>query len=176
MEYVDGGDLSAHLCIQGKFSEHTVRCILAQLLVALSELSDLSITHGDIKLENVLYSRTENIIKLSDFGLAFDGRESNGIYKSTTLGTPEYMPPEQINDRTKGSFTDIWAVGICAFEMLTGLPPFYDDFPENIFSMILNHQAIDWDGIVASDSIKSLIDDMLDPNPMTRITLLGVTS
>ncbi|TEB14655.1 protein serine/threonine kinase, partial [Perkinsus sp. BL_2016] len=116
MEYVEGGDLSSNLEISGRFSEETVRSILAQLLLALKELKKHRIVHGDIKLENILYSFEDGRIKLADFGLAFV--ENNP--RKTAHGTPEYMAPEQILESKVGFESDMWATGICTYEMLLG--------------------------------------------------------
>ena len=172
MEYVNCGDLSSHLTISGTFSDLVVRAVLVQLFLALKELKDLSIVHGDIKLENILYSSEseEGHIKLADFGLAF--YYNNGInYFKSALGTPEYMAPEQILNGQKGFSSDMWAVGICAYEMLTGMPPFYDESAEIILTKITQHKMLQWDDLNISDITKNFINRLLDSNCQTRITL-----
>lgn len=169
MEFMPEGDLSSHLEILGHFDEETVRIILAQLLLALKELREKEIVHGDIKLENVLYSVKEGVVKLADFGLAFDINAPN---KSSVLGTPEYMAPEIILESKKGFESDIWAIGICAYEMLFGVPPFYDESPEKIFEKIFeSEKSITLQLTDISDSAKDLIGKLLFFDYRNRISM-----
>lgn len=167
MEYMPNGDLSSNLEIVGRFPETTVKNILVQLFLALKELKKNNIIHGDIKLENLLYSAKEGIVKLADFGLAFDVNTP----KMSSLGTPEYMAPELILESRKGSESDIWAVGICAYEMLYGIPPFYDETAERILSKIVSKEVIDFEDVNISESAKDLIIKLLNFDYKNRITL-----
>jgi len=168
MEYMPNGDLSSNLEIAGRFSEDTVRNILAQLFLALNELKKNCIIHGDIKLENVLYSVKGGLIKLADFGLAFD---INTPMMSVS-GTPEYMAPELILESRKSLESDIWAVGICAYEMIFGIPPFYDESAEKILSKIVKKdEKIDFETVNISKSAKDLIIKLLTFDYNDRISL-----
>ena len=140
--------------------------------MALQELENKGIIHGDIKLENILYSREKEIVKLADFGLAVDAK--NLLVLASSLGTPEYMAPEQILNGRKGFESDIWAVGVCMYEMLLGIPPYYDENPEKIFSKIINSNRIDFDSAVISNDAKELIIKLLDGNYKDRISLRDV--
>ena len=163
------GDLSSNLEIAGRFSEDTVRNILAQLFLALNELKKNCIIHGDIKLENVLYSAAGGLIKLADFGLAFD---MNTPKMSSVSGTPEYMAPELILESRKSLESDIWAVGICAYEMIFGIPPFYDESAEKILSKIVKKdEQIDFEIVNISKSAKDLIIKLLTFDYNDRISL-----
>ncbi|TPX39165.1 hypothetical protein SeMB42_g06430 [Synchytrium endobioticum] len=83
------------------------------------------------------------------------------------LGTPDYLAPELLLGLGHGSAVDWWALGICIFEWLVGIPPFSDASPEGIFRNILNHD-IEWpeDGISAD--AKSLVMALLNPDPHGR--------
>lgn len=169
MEYIDGGDLSAHLEVEECFPEEQVKAILMQCTIALKDLHSRNIIHGDIKLENILYSRENSQIKLADFGLAF--YENNST--NTGLGTPEYMAPEQILNSIKGTQSDIWALGICAYEMLTGMPPYYGESPESILEKTASGQKIMWElkhQNISSD-LKDLVERLLDFNYKSRATI-----
>jgi serine/threonine protein kinase len=170
MEFMPNGDLSSNLEISARFPESIVRNILIQLLLALKELKKNNIIHGDIKLENVLYSAKDGIVKLADFGLSFEINTPN----MSALGTPEYMAPELIMESRKGFESDIWAVGICAYEMLYGIPPFYDETAEKILSKIVNREGeIYFEASNISKSSKDLISKLLNFDYNSRITLEG---
>lgn len=165
---MESGDLSSHLEISTIFNEDTVRSVLVQIFLALKELQRNSIVHGDIKLENILYSYEKKLVKLADFGLAFEG-EDNPF--KPAHGTPEYMAPEQVLNSQKSFKSDMWAVGICAYEMLFGIPPYFDDNATNILYKIVNEKNINWQGADISNEAKDLISRLLDPNPNSRLSL-----
>ena len=74
--------------------------------------------------------------------------------------------------RKKGYESDMWAVGICTYEMLFGIPPYYDETPEKkIFQKITGSFEIDWMGEPASDIVKDLIMKLLDHNFQSRLSL-----
>jgi len=83
------------------------------------------IVHRDLKPENVILT-PDGTVKLLDFGIALDdaSRRITWFGLSATLGTPDYMAPEQINGRRGDVRTDVYALGSMLFEMLTGEPPF----------------------------------------------------
>lgn len=170
MEYMESGDISAHLELSGHFCETLIRNIIAHVLLALQELENKGIIHGDIKLENFLYSHENEIIKLGDFGLAIDAKDLS--LSSSSLGTPEYMAPEQIFDGRKGPESDMWAVGVCTFEMLFGIPPYYDESPEKIFSKIINSNEIDWSTLfTVSNQAQDFVTKLLNRSYQNRISL-----
>lgn len=134
MEYICGGDLSTWREGRSVVSEGAIKIILVQLILGLKELTKHSICHGDLKLENVLISAEGNL-KLADFGLS---HLSNSLLPpvKASKGTPDYMAPEQLTSNEKTLKSDIWSLGICAWELLTGLPPFYDANPQRILESI----------------------------------------
>ena len=90
-----------------------------------------NIMHRDLKPENVLCEEAsdqdpnEIIIKLTDFGFAVK-YDPNGQKESLSLGSPLYMAPELCKEIEYDNKVDVWAVGVIAFILLTGTPPFYD--------------------------------------------------
>lgn len=167
MEYIPNGDLSAYLEIISCFSEDAVRAVIAQLLLALKELKTRKIVHGDIKLENLLYSADSGLIKLADFGLSFDLGSPN----KSSLGTPEYMAPEQIVKSKKGFESDMWAVGVCAYEMLCGTPPFYSESANETLQKVSKYERLQWNAQEISSTAKDLIERLLCSDPITRLSL-----
>lgn len=120
MEYVEGGSLR-NLIRQG-MSEEEIRRIIGQTCLALSFAHNYSIVHRDIKPENILLTKVGDV-KVADFGIA---KELSGITvtHSGPVGTPEYMSPEQAQGETVVPASDIYSVGIVAYELVTGQVPF----------------------------------------------------
>ncbi len=132
MELLEGSDLEKELARRTRFAPAEVVWIFRQLASALDKAHALGITHRDLKPENVFLHRRESgesIVKILDFGiskLAGEGVNdiaSAGLTKSgAMMGTPLYMSPEQARGITAlvGPPTDIWALGLIAYRLLTG--------------------------------------------------------
>jgi eukaryotic-like serine/threonine-protein kinase len=106
---------------------------LAQLLGALESLHSLGVVHRDVKSANLLV-RTDDIAKLTDFGIARLPEELAKQSGGMAPGTGAYMPPEQVMAQTLDPRADLYAAAIVMFEMLTGTTPF--DSPERNEMMI----------------------------------------
>ena len=123
MEYVSGGSLRP---LVGELRLPQVFGVLEGVLNGLSHAEERSIAHRDLKPENVLVTGRGGV-KIADFGIAraynaaLTGRLTN---TSVAIGTPAYMAPEQALSEPLGPYTDIYAVGVMAYEMLAGQPPF----------------------------------------------------
>ncbi len=126
MERVSGTVLDRAIKRAGRLSYGSTRDILCQLASALGAAHQKGIVHRDVKPSNVALS-FEGQVKLMDFGLAFSpdiASTEEGQEEVVGVGTPCYMAPEQIQgDRVDGR-SDIYSLGILAYEMLTGEPPF----------------------------------------------------
>jgi len=125
MEFVEGRTLAALLAQGGGgMAVPEAFRILGQVMRALSKVHSLGIVHRDIKSSNVMINSEGQAI-LMDFGLA---KEPQGDSSLTTagviLGTPDYMSPEQANGDPVDTRSDIYSLGILAFQMLTGRLPF----------------------------------------------------
>jgi serine/threonine protein kinase len=120
MEFVDGGSLRERL--RRSISEADVRMIGGQTCLALALAHQHSIVHRDIKPENILLTRA-GVVKVADFGIA---KELSGITVTHRgpVGTPEYMSPEQARGEVVLPASDIYAVGVVLYELLTGRVPF----------------------------------------------------
>ncbi len=131
MEYIDGCTLSALIEKEGKLSPERFYQILLQIEKVLSLAHNNGIIHRDLKPSNIMLSGVSANVKLADFGIAkalikdipFD------VPRKTTLGalmgSPVYMSPEQLSDLPIDHRVDLWALGIIAYEALTGTDPFY---------------------------------------------------
>jgi serine/threonine protein kinase len=128
MELLEGHDLGAHLTASGRMAPGEVAIIITQLAKALARAHRVHVVHRDLKPENVFLCDVEGgeaFVKLLDFGTAKDeGRAPFTTTAGQLLGTPYYMSPEQILGEEVDTRADIWALGVLAFEALTGVRPF----------------------------------------------------
>jgi len=125
MELIEGTSLRALLDREKRLPVAQALDIGRQIAAALVYLHANGIVHRDLKPENVIVM-LDGTVKLLDFGIALDdaARRITWFGLSATLGTPDYMAPEQINGRRGDVRTDVYALGSMLFEMLTGEPPF----------------------------------------------------
>lgn len=126
MEYVSGGSLRPHV---GHMPLTQVAGVLEGMLSALDHAEQHHIVHRDLKPENVMVT-SDGRVKLTDFGIAkATGQAYSGSFMTaagTTVGTPNYMAPEQAMGQKVGPWTDLYSVGVMAFEMFVGQVPFHD--------------------------------------------------
>jgi serine/threonine protein kinase len=154
MEYVDGGSLRSH--VEAHRSLAQVGGALDGLLAGLAHAERHGIVHRDLKPENVLVTQ-DGSVKITDFGIA---KASDGVLTAaaltatgTTLGTPAYMAPEQALGEPVTARTDLYAVGIIAYELLIGRAPFADtEAPMGVLMRQVN------DTIPPVDSVRPDID------------------
>ena len=130
MELVDGPSLAQHLTTKGTLDVADSVRIAMQVLGALAAAHAVGIVHRDVKPANILLANNGDA-KLADFGIAkrLDELEDSVTRTGTTIGTPRYLTPEQANGAPLSPATDVYAVGIALFEMLTGRTPFAGNSP-----------------------------------------------
>lgn len=139
MERLRGETLYARLDMYGRLAPEEGIPFLLQLCDALSACHEAGLVHRDLKPENVMIARMggRDIVKLLDYGIAkiVDGSSITNTKTGHLLGTPPYMSPELISNERHlvGPATDLYAVGIILFEVLTGLQPFTGDSHIDIF-------------------------------------------
>ncbi|KAI9193316.1 kinase-like domain-containing protein [Polychytrium aggregatum] len=138
LAFVNGGELFHHLQNEGRFAEERAKFYTAELLTALECLHNYDIIYRDLKPENILLDYTGHIA-LCDFGLCKlnmkDGNKTN-----TFCGTPEYLAPELLINKGYTKVVDWWTLGILLYEMLVGLPPFYDENVNEMYRKILSDE------------------------------------
>ena len=130
MELLPGETLSSYLEKHGPMTTEQALPIVRQLVSALAAAHHLGIVHRDFKPGNVMLEETPHgmVAKVTDFGLATNPEADKTISRSITqvLGTPEYMAPEQLRGQCSNR-TDIFALGLTVFQMLTGALPISAD-------------------------------------------------
>ncbi len=175
-EYVPGLNLQQYLRRVGPLSVRQTLVILQQICSALEKASHFGIVHRDVKPENILLSK-EGLVKITDFGLAylegFYGSRSMSLTQTgLTLGTPLYMSPEQAEGKPLDFRSDIYSLGVTAYQMLVGHPPYNGT---TLLSVILQHinepvASIRLIRPNVPEVLSSAVEKMMAKQPMDRFT------
>ena len=164
MELCTGGELFQKVLDSGKpFSEAEAATTFWKLLKALHHCHADNIVHRDIKPENIMYS-AHGEAKLIDFGFAIKVRKARD--EMDIAGTPYYIAPEVLTGKY-GKQCDIWSLGVCIYQLLTGDMPFDGNSQAEVFGKI---RAGDFEmPRRLSHDCKDLISQMLKVDPAMRI-------
>uniref|UniRef100_A0A672N0Z2 Calcium/calmodulin dependent protein kinase I n=1 Tax=Sinocyclocheilus grahami TaxID=75366 RepID=A0A672N0Z2_SINGR len=172
MQLVSGGELFDRIVEKGFYTEKDASKLIQQILDAVKYLHDMGIVHRDLKPENLLYYSMDedSKIMISDFGLS--KIEGSGSVMSTACGTPGYVAPEVLAQKPYSKAVDCWSIGVIAYILLCGYPPFYDENDAKLFEQILKAEyefdSPYWDDI--SDSAKDFIVHLMEKDPSQRYT------
>ena len=139
MELIEGGTLRELLRERGPMPPHAVAAVLRPVLGGLAVAHRAGLVHRDIKPENVLIA-DDGEVKLVDFGLVRAVAEAGITSTSVILGTAAYLSPEQVLGSETGPRSDVYSIGIMAFELLTGTTPFAGDS-----ALVVANQRLDRD-------------------------------
>ncbi len=137
MEYLVGTSLSSELA-KGPTALSRAVDILEQMCAALARAHDLGVVHRDLKSDNILLSTRggrKDFVKILDFGLAHLAMDPRLAPKGAVFGTPEYMSPEQARGEEAGPPSDLYALGVLFYEMLTGQLPFRSNDRDTLLEM-----------------------------------------
>lgn len=176
VSYCNKGDLENYMRKHkiSSLGENQALAILAQLRAGFKELRKYKVMHRDLKLSNI-FLHNERVI-IGDFGLAKTGKEMTG----TQLGTPLMMAPELIaGDKGYDSKTDIWALGVLFYQLLTGTVPFFGLSLGEVYADIKEKSG---DRLALPEGIKigrptlELLRKMLQMDPKRRISWEGMFS
>ncbi|KAK9697023.1 hypothetical protein RND81_08G010000 [Saponaria officinalis] len=173
LEFITGGELFNKVASKGRLKEDEARKYFQQLINAVDYCHSRGVFHRDLKPENLLLD-AKGILKVSDFGLSALHKQvrEDGLLH-TTCGTPNYVAPEVINNKGyDGAKADLWSCGVILFVLMAGYLPFEDSNLMSLYKKILkaSFTCPPW----LSTSAKTLIQQILNPNPSTRITIAEV--
>ncbi|MBI1848968.1 MAG: protein kinase, partial [Planctomycetes bacterium] len=135
MQRVEGETLAERLR-QGSMPIDEAIAIGATIADALAEVHAIGIVHRDLKPSNVML--TAHGPKILDFGLASVRGAVTLTTAGTAMGTPLWMSPEQMRGRPADNRSDLWALGVMLYQMLTGKPPFAGESLEALFQQVLH--------------------------------------
>ncbi|GAV67386.1 Pkinase domain-containing protein/NAF domain-containing protein [Cephalotus follicularis] len=170
IEFIDGGELFDKIAKHGRLKEDEARSYFHQLINAVDYCHSRGVYHRDLKPENLLLD-SYGVLKISDFGLSALSQQVRGDgLLHTACGTPNYVAPEVLNDKGyDGTASDIWSCGVILFVLMAGYLPFDEPNLMQLYKRIgkadFSHPS--W----FSSGAKKLISRILDPNPLTRITI-----
>ncbi len=162
MEFVSGRSLSEAIEKEGAMATDRVIGILRQMCGALEEAHGQGIVHRDLKPENVILTHRagdDNFVKVLDFGIAARTesadaqREKKLTQQGMVLGTPPYMSPEQFTGKSLDARSDVYSLGVMAYEMLTGRLPFEADTPWQWATQHMTAQPTPFEVAAPSQSI-----------------------
>ncbi|MBX3215853.1 MAG: serine/threonine protein kinase, partial [Labilithrix sp.] len=149
MEYLEGRDLDAELQARGPLPPHVAVDYILQASEALAEAHSLAMVHRDVKLKNLFLTATVDgrpLVKVLDFGLAKTLGPHGDVSLTATnsvFGSPQYMSPEQMRSaKDADARSDIWSIGVCLYELLTGRVPFDAQGIAEICAMVLKDPVV----------------------------------
>ena len=165
MELVPGTPLST-LIDAGPMSQEQVRLILGQCALALASAHEAGVVHRDVKPANILVT-PEGQAKLTDFGIARAADGSGHTRTGEVMGTPQYLAPEQAMGRPVTGASDLYALGVVGFEMLTGKRPFDEQSAVATALAHINNAPPPLPDAV-TDPVRSAIESCLAKEPDDR--------
>jgi eukaryotic-like serine/threonine-protein kinase len=171
MEFVDGESLSAIIKREGRLQVGDALKILHQSAQGLSVAHERGVIHRDIKPGNLMLNQRGQI-KIADFGIALANHDFNSKLTGTGefVGTPGYLSPEVCLGKAVDQRSDIFALGIVLFEMLTGRTPFSDESPLKLMLDVVQSQIPDVRELNADvdTDIAAILSRMLEKEPSAR--------
>jgi serum/glucocorticoid-regulated kinase 2 len=188
LAFVNGGELFHHLQREQRFDVNRARFYTAELLCALECLHGFNVVYRDLKPENILLDYSGHIA-LCDFGLCKmdmkdEDRTNSELHIPKALrlaltsliafcGTPEYLAPELLLGQGYDKSVDWWTLGVLLYEMLTGLPPYYDENTNEMYRKILSEPLHFPGPEIVPGPAKDLLIGLLDRRPEHRLGAKG---
>ena len=169
MEYVHGISLRRDMARQGVYPLKETLRIVGEILDGLASAHRAGVIHRDIKPENILINDRGHV-EITDFGLARAAAQATLSSTGMLMGTAAYLAPETIENNDASPQSDLYAVGIIAYEMLTGTVPFASDNPVTI---VFKHVHEDVPSLARvcpgiDPSVAALISGLTDRSPEHR--------
>jgi len=187
MEFVAGRTLKDTILQDGPMSAEDAFRIMFGLCSAVAAVHASGIVHRDLKPQNVIIT-PQGEVMLLDFGLAKTPESTGLTATGAILGTPDYMSPEQVEDKRADERSDVYSLGIIAYEIMVGRPPHPGDTPIAIALQHVRSHVPDVRKAVGDtpDEFAQIIREMTAPQPsnrphsaqtvLMRLDLLGETT
>jgi serine/threonine protein kinase/predicted Zn-dependent protease len=137
MEYVEGEDLKSVIKSKVKLAEKEAIAVAEQVCEGLAEAHELGVVHRDLKPQNIMIDE-KGRARIMDFGIARSVEAPGVTQTGMIIGTPDYISPEQAEGKEADHRSDIYAMGVILFEMVTGSVPFQGD---TALSVALKHKS-----------------------------------
>src|ERR1700728_1320157 len=137
MEFIDGESLEQLIRRRGAIPAHEAVPLFKQALRGVAAAHRAGIIHRDLKSSNLMITR-DGVVKVMDFGIAKRQGVTGGTKASTSIGSPLYMAPEQILGNPVDCRTDVYALGVTLYQLLSGRPPF-DPRGKTEYSVLTAH-------------------------------------
>ncbi len=163
-DFFNGGELY-HYLSRGRFTEERARFYAAEIAMGIAHLHENGIIYRDLKPENLLLDDSGHI-RITDFGLSKENVADDDTVKSI-CGTPEYLAPEVLRKIPYTKGVDWWSLGTLIFEMIAGLPPFYDKNRQRMYRKILEQELVKPPHM--SDAAFDIVSKLLDRDPEKRL-------
>uniref|UniRef100_A0A7N0TXX0 non-specific serine/threonine protein kinase n=1 Tax=Kalanchoe fedtschenkoi TaxID=63787 RepID=A0A7N0TXX0_KALFE len=171
MELCEGGELFDRIVARGHYTERAAANVARTVMEVVKMCHDNGVIHRDLKPENFLFAnkKEHSPLKAIDFGLSVFF--TPGECFSEIVGSPYYMAPEVLR-RNYGPEVDVWSAGVILYILLCGVPPFWAESEQGVALSILrgviDFKREPWPQI--SESAKSLVRQMLQPDPNKRLS------
>jgi len=169
MEYVRGHHLSEFASTDRLLPVDTVVDLISRAADALDYAHRRNVVHRDIKPANIMYDSLSNNLKITDFGIA-KLIDANRTRTGIVLGTPAFMSPEQLEGKNVNGHTDLFALGVSLYQLLTGQLPFRGASMTNLMFVIANepHQSVTSIRSELPKWLDEVLDRALAKNPADR--------
>lgn len=161
-EFIDGLNLAQELAKRGAYNETQIRQLLNDLLIVLQYCHDKQVIHRDIKPENIIRRSSDNKLVIVDFGAAKSATGAALNQTGTSIGSPEYVAPEQMRGRAIFA-SDIYSLGVTCINLLTGRSPF-DSYDTHNAAWVWRQNLKS----PVSNDLGKIIDKMVETIPSQR--------
>jgi eukaryotic-like serine/threonine-protein kinase len=168
MEFVDGRDLKQFIVSHGIPPLEVSLLLLRDICLGLEHAHVTGVVHRDIKPGNIMLT-SDGMIKIMDFGLARREEETAQMtIPGSVMGTPAYMSPEQAEGKTVSDRTDLFSLGIMAYELMCGTRPFQGESYAQVINSIIQHQPVPLADPPVPPALSTLIQQLLIKDPPSR--------